>query len=275
VTLPLIVGLAVLLKWANANVRLARIPVIARHAIVYAGFGWFVAWNLSWISDLRHGTPAGRDNRATCCRDVPRGLKWLAQPIYDTVGNPFEFPANAIFAVKYGVPLQRWDVAVGSYPLVPGVLGYQDGSYRNETNTWNLADGGGAPYLLDGWGPPQSAPAPARRQFRWTVADRAELFLPQLMPEPHSVSMPIAANVPIGQTLEVTIYCNDKQVAKKAIGPTWTTIDFVTDENIGSNVIAIEAKVAPYQITPDVNSPLGKGTVGVAVGPMRIGLPPR
>jgi hypothetical protein len=171
------------------------------------------------------------------------------------------------------VSLQRWDVAVGSYPLVPGVLGYQDGSYRHETSKWNLADGGGAPYLLDGWGPPQIAEPPAHRQWRWTVADRAELFLPQLMPEPHRVDMPIAANVPAGQTLEVTIYCNDKQVAKQAIGPAWTSIRFTTDDNVGSNVIAIEAKVAPYQITPSPDSPTGKGTVGVAVGAMIVGLP--
>ncbi len=32
-------------------------------------------------------------------------------------GNPFAFPANAVFALRYGVPLSRYDHAVGPYLL--------------------------------------------------------------------------------------------------------------------------------------------------------------
>jgi len=35
--------------------------------------------------------------------------------VYDRVGNPFEFPANAIFALRHDVEIQRWDRAVGNY----------------------------------------------------------------------------------------------------------------------------------------------------------------
>jgi hypothetical protein len=39
------------------------------------------------------------------------GVRW---PL---AGNPFAFPANALFALRHGVPLERYDQAVGPYLL--------------------------------------------------------------------------------------------------------------------------------------------------------------
>jgi hypothetical protein len=38
-------------------------------------------------------------------------------PGYAVIGNPFAFPANAVFAIRHGVPLQRYDRAIGPYLL--------------------------------------------------------------------------------------------------------------------------------------------------------------
>lgn len=38
-------------------------------------------------------------------------------PGYAVLGNPFAFPANVMFALRYGVPLSRYDRAVGPYLL--------------------------------------------------------------------------------------------------------------------------------------------------------------
>lgn len=277
VTLPLIVGLAVLLRAVHVRVR-GRVPARAQVAIAVLALGWFVAWNLAWVGKLRDGRSAGRTNTPTCCADVPRPLRWVAQPIYDLVGNPFELPASAYFALRHGVDLRRWDRAVGSYPLVPGVLGYQDGSYRAATGTWNLANAGGAPYLLDGWGPPQRVDAPARRLWRWTVAPRAELLLPLLMPEPHRIVVPIAANAAPGETVEVVVSCNGEVALRAQVGAAWTELSFDTDGEIGTTVIGIAAPVAPYRVTPGTAvamPPPRARPVGVAIGPLRVGLPPR
>lgn len=270
-TLSNVVGLAVLLRGA-ARVVQRRVPRAGQLAIAGVVLGFLVAWNLGWVFALTRGAPAGRDNKPTCCSDVIRPLRWIAAPIYDRVGNPWELPASAWFALRHGVGLARWDAAVGSYPLVPGVLGYQDGSYRAATATFDHAAGSGAPYLLDGWGPPQRLPP---RRWRWTTAPRAELLLPLLMPEPHRIAMPIAANAAPGETVDVEVWCNGVRVAQQAVGPGWTTLAFDTDGEVGSSTIAVVARVAPYRMAgAGVPWRLAGLPVGVAVGPLRVGLPP-
>lgn len=268
VTLPILVGLAALLQACHRSVG-HRMSARVQHAIAIAVLGFLVAWNLAWVGRLRHGAPAGRDNRPTCCDDVPAPLSWIARPVYAVIGNPFELPASAAFAIEHGVGLARWDRAVGAYPLVPGVLGYQDGSYRSATAVWDLAGPGGAPYLLRGWGPPQRDGA---SRWRWTIAPHSEALLPILMPEPHRVTLPIAANVGPGETLDVIVSCNGHEVARAAVGPAWTTLSFDTDGSLGGNLIAIDAAPRPSAGGP-LRPPEGS-SAGVAVGPWGIALPP-
>jgi len=273
VTLPLVVGLAALLRWVHLRVG-TRLPARARQAIVIVGLGYFVAWNLVWVGKLAKARPAGRDNKPTCCDDMPAPLSWIAKPIYRVVGNPFSFPASAWFAARHGVDLRRWDAAVGNYALVPGVLGYTDGSYRKASQTWNAID---ERYLLDGFGPLQRD---KRRSWRWTTEDSVTLLVPLLMPEPHRITMPIAANVAPRERLYVQIGCNGKLVASALIGPEWTSVTFDTDGSLGENELTIVAAVRPYRVRaggfagPAVPAPpLESVPVGVVIGPLRVALP--
>lgn len=279
VTLAVIVGLAVLFRALHLVV--ARRWQTERAAWIQRGLAaavlaWFVTWNLVWVGKLDHGASAGRDNRPTCCDDAPKPLRWLARPIYNLVGNPFQFPANALFAIEHGVGLQRWDHAVGMYPLVPGVLGYEDGSYRRVTAKWDIAGPGGAPYLLDGWAPSQHSNRSSTRVWRWTTATRAELLLPILMPEPHRITMPVAANVAPGQQREIVVYVNGAEVTRATVGAEWSPVTFDTDGSLGTNVIAIEAPVEPF-VGASVKGPLAPAAavpVGVAIGALHVALPP-
>jgi hypothetical protein len=271
VTLPIVVGLATLVRWASLRVG-PRLGVLVKHGIAVAVLGYLVAWNLVWVSALSHARQAGRDNRATCCDDVPAPLSWIARPVYAVVGNPFEFPANAWFALEHGVDLRRWDEAVGNYALVPGVLGYSDGSYRKATATWNAID---ERYLLDGFGPLQRA---GPRSWRWTTATSATLIVPLLMPEPHRITMPIAANAGPGESLFVQVTCNGTLVAQALVRAEWTAITFDTDGSLGENEITIVAVARPYRAVsgaagPVVPPPPTALPVGVAIGPLRVALP--
>lgn len=245
-TIVIVVGLAVLLR--AAAVLLRRIPPSVRRALAIAGLGYFVAWNAQWTGRLRNAAPAGRDNRPTCCADVPAPLAWLAKPIYRAVGNPFEFPANALFAWRYGVGMRRWDVAAGNYALVPGFMDYWDGSYKRATATWNLTDASGARFLLDGWGKPQRDV----KTFRWTTAPRAEALVPLLVDDLHYIDIPLRAQT---GPLAVTIRWNDRVVASIALTETWQTVTIETDHTVGENVLAIESE-----------------TGGVGVGPLKLRL---
>ena len=269
-TLPLVVGLAVLLRAAHLALRMrAR----AKLAIAFVTLGYFVAWNLGWVVQLSHGRSAGRQDAASCCDDVPRPLAWLGEPVYAVVGNPFELPASAYFAVVHGVSLQRWDIVNGKYVLAPPFIGYIDGSYRRARALWNVPHEGMEPYLLGGWGPPQGDTA---KLWRWTTAERATVLLPLLMPEPHRITMPIIANVRAGDTLDVTVLENGRPIASSVIGPTWTTLVFDTDGRVGDNEITIEAPVHPYRLLDVPSAPAMPGPmpVGVAIGTWRVALPP-
>jgi hypothetical protein len=268
VSLPIVIGLAVLLRAMHRKFG-ARLGVRWELAIAGVILGFFVAWNLNWVFRLTSGRTAGRNPGPMCCSDVPAPLSWIGGPVYAVVGNPFAFPANAWFAIDHGVSLQRWDSAVGNYALVPGVLGYEDGSYRRVTASWNIAGPGGAPYLVSGFGPSQKDGA---HTFRWTTSDRAEVLLPLLMPEPHRITIPIAANAGAGETIDVTISVNGEVAARAAIGAAWTTMVLDTDGRVGETSLVIEASVRPYRGGPPAMKQ--PAPVGVAVEAFRVALPP-
>jgi hypothetical protein len=119
-TYPLIVGLAALLA-AAARVAPRRVPRAARIALAAVVLGWFVVWNLGEVFLLRAGKPAGGGPRPLCCAGVPKPLRGWIAPIYDKLGNPFALPASAYYALRYDVPLARWDETAGQYALVPAL----------------------------------------------------------------------------------------------------------------------------------------------------------
>jgi hypothetical protein len=265
VSLPLVVGIAAGLRYMHLRIG-PRLSIAARQVIAVAILGYFVAWNLNWVSKLDHGRPAGRDNEPTCCADVPAPLSWIARPIYAVVGNPFELPASAWFAIRHGVDLRRWDAVNGHYPLVPPVLGYEDGSYRRAHAVWDIAGPGGEPYLLHGFGPPQRD---ANRKWRWTTSDDAALIVSILMPEPHRITIPLAANAAAGETVDIEIETGGN-VSRATVGAAWTTMTIDTDGSLGENTITIRAPARSYRGGPAAGD---LEAVGVAIGPLQVGLP--
>ena len=242
-TLPLVVGVAIALSLMNRALR--RMPRALRHGSASIVLAYFVAWNLSWVGSLRHGATAGRDGRLPCCSDTKWPLSVLAKPVYAAMGNPFAWPASALFAWRHDVPVTRWDRVVGNYPLVPAFLGYLDGSYRMTTGVWNLTDGSSADLALHGWAKPQYN---GQQRWRWTIAKRATALLPMLIPEPHRITIPMFANVAPGSTQTVVVRCNDVIVAQTDIADQWTNVSFDTDGRVGDSVISIDALPLPYQL---------------------------
>src|SRR5262249_8312827 len=147
------VGLAALIA------RLGQLPLRRwiGHALVVAVLGTFIAWNLMRVGQLRGGVPATSELVPTCCDRVPPPLRGPVRTVFGAIGNPFEFPANAWFAVRHGVSIQRWDAAVGNYPMVPPANALYDGTLWNQRGTWSISRDGGAPYLIGGWSAPQKA----------------------------------------------------------------------------------------------------------------------
>jgi hypothetical protein len=121
--------------------------------------------------------------------------------------------------------------------------------------------------LLRGFGPPQHD---RQRAFRWIVDDRGDFLLPILMPEPHRITVPIAANAAPGEQVDVEISYNGDSVARATIGPSWTTMVFDTDGSLGENVVTIEARAVDYRGGPPAPA---SGTASVAIGPMQVALP--
>jgi len=227
--------------------------------------GYLLAWNLAWVSRLAAAAPAGRDDIPTCC-DVPRPLARVARPIYDLVGNPFELPASALFAVRHGVDLRRWDQTVGAYPLVPPFLGFSDGSYRRAVGTWDVV--ARARFVLGGFGPTGQG---AGRRWRWTTAPRAEVLLPLLVPERHRVTIPMAANAAPGETVPVEVWWNGRRVAHVALGAAWTDVVFDTDAGLGEGTVTITSEIRPPRLTGTPALPAPTVPVGVAVGTWSLG----
>lgn len=242
--LPNIVGIAALLRVVHLWVR-----AWWRHAIAIGVFGYLIAWNLNWVGALRNGRTAGIATGRVCCAEIPAPLAAIARPIYRAVGNPFALPASAWFAIRHGVPLDRWDVAVGDYALFPDFLKFADGSYRRARATWNPD----ARYLLRGFGP-RERDAALGAPVIWTAGERAELLLPLLLPEPHRIAIPIRS---AGDSVEIVIRCNGEIAARAAVGAQWTTVTFDTDGSVGESTISVEAAAR------------------VAIGPWQIALPPR
>jgi len=127
VTLPLVVGNAALLT----RLRRARL-VWLQHAAIVLVFGALVVANLSRVWKLRGGKPAPMELEPTCCANVPG----FVAAAYQHVGNPFELPASAIFAIRHRVPLATWDRIVGDYPLTPPFGAFRDDKLHQIHAAW-------------------------------------------------------------------------------------------------------------------------------------------
>ena len=258
VTLPLVVGLAALLWRCGRLAR--RLPVAARHALALALLAPLVAWNLMRVGELRGGVPASDGLIPACCDRVPGPLRGGVAWLYRQIGDPFELPASAWFAWRHGVPIDRWDHAVGNYPLVPALDSLLDDTLWAQRGVWRVGSGV-EPYLVAGW----SRPVRGDRPLRWTTAATATVLVPNLMPYGQRMTLWLA---PAGAR-RATVRWNGAIVAEAELAG-WTPVRFaLPDIALHTNELAIEAAPGPFA---PASGPAPDGPVGVAVGDLEVEL---
>lgn len=265
VTLPLVVGLAVLL-WRVGRLirRKSRVPAVVMHAAIALGLGPFIWWNVRRVVKLDGGKPAPQEMSPTCCDNVPRRVRPLARWIYARIGNPFQFPANAIFALGHGVSIQRWDQTVGHYPVAPGLGDVRGDRLYLVRGRWPVGSPFIQPFLLDGWSKPYQQGA---RQFRLTTRPAATVLVPNLMPYRQRYTLWIA---PAGSR-EVVVEWEGDVVARQQLEDGWNEVTFELESpGLHTNELTIRAPLGWAVPTPP-SIPLGVGTlVGVAVSDLEI-----
>ena len=263
VTLAIVVGLAYLVYACGRLVaRRRRAVKVASHVGAVFVLGVFVQWNLNKVSKLSGGKGAPQELVATCCDSVSAPVRGAARWIYDHVGDPFEFPASAVFAIEHHVPLSRWDQTVGNYPLLPslGDLGDDDRFYRSH-GVWSIGAGWLQPYLVSGWSASQRD---GSRAFRFTTAQDGVVLVPNLMPDGQRMTLWLGH----GRNGFVQIEWNGKIVAMALVTDAWMTVSFdLPDIALHTNELTIASTPALEPAWPAVKQP-----VGVAVGDLEIRL---
>lgn len=269
-TLPLVIGLAYALHRASAiaSMRL-RASARYRHVCAIFAVGILVTWNVGRVSQFAGGKPAPDALVPTCCDRIAAPLRPIAQWLYDRIGNPFEFPANAAFAIRHRVPLSRWDQTVGAYPLQPRFAELRDDNrFYAQRGIWSIGAPLLAPYLISGWSPSQ--PPVAGRSFRFTTAERAVVLVPNLLPDPQRMTLWLAS----AGGGRVVVKWNGELVASSTIGASWTAVSFALDNvGVGTNELSLESDVAPMAARD--GWPALQQSVGVAVSDLTIELQAR
>jgi hypothetical protein len=234
-TMPLVVGLAV---WIHVLGRaVARWPRIHRavwHVATLVVLGWFVAWNLSWVSLFSAGRAPERRAGPICCKEAPAPLASIAEPIYRRVGNPFALPASAVFALRHGVSPRRWDQVIGEYPFMPSML-YTADSIRGAGGDWNLGGPGATPFLIHGVG---GVVRGSGRGIRYTTARKAEMFVPNLLPQRMRVTWLLTPQP--GAPVDVVVRWNGDVVVRQTLSAP-TTVSWTIEGDVGTNVLTVEA----------------------------------
>jgi hypothetical protein len=235
-TLPVVVGLAAL-GWRLARLAARwRVPRGAVHGALAAVLGIFVAWNLDQVGKLTSGKPAPSEPGASCCGNVPRPLRGAARWAYDKIGNPFQFPANAIFAIRHGVPMSRWDIAVGAYPMMATLGDLRDDARFYQTHgAWKIGAPGFEPWLVGGWSAPQQD---GPRHYRALVGDEGTVLVPNLMPNGQHLTLWLASPAPA----HAVIRWNGRAVAEADLTAAWAPVAFDLPEiEVHTNELTIAA----------------------------------
>lgn len=256
VTLPLVFGLASLfVQCARLAARWGRFPLTMWHVPLVLFVAPCVATNYNHLDKLGSGKAAESELDARCCTNVPKPLRKTARIISERIGNPFEFPANVLFAIRHGVSIQTWG-ETGDYPLVADMADMRD-DHRlwQRRGVWRVASPNRAPFLVGGW----SAPGQFQRTLRYTTSPRATALIPNLMPYGQRVTVWLA---PAGAT-HVALEWNGDRVAEVDLKPGWNPVHFdLPDIEVHTNELSIVATPAPFSAT---DWPASAAPVGVAV----------
>ncbi|MGE5183202.1 MAG: hypothetical protein ACM31C_14125 [Acidobacteriota bacterium] len=235
VTMPLVVGLAALL-WRCGRLRVAR-PL--KHALALVVLAPMVAWNLWRVSQHAAGKPATSSLEPACCDHVPDVLRPVASWIYARVGDPFEFPANAWFALRHGVDLRRWDQAVGDYPVMASLHSLEEHTWPTDHGDWAIGYPQAQPYLIGAWSDVDLA---ADRPRRFTLEPRVRVLVPNLMPEGQRYTLWLAP----AAAREVTVTWDDTVVAHATLHDGWNAVMFQDlDPAVGEHELTLETPTFP------------------------------
>ncbi len=263
-TLPVVVGLAALL-WRGGRLvaRWPRIPRVTWHVVAIAMLAPFVGWNLWRVTDFKAGRPAPDGLEPSCCDKLPKRFARPLRKVYAVVGNPFQFPANLVFALRHDVEIQRWDHAVGNYPVLPPSNLLFENKLAGQKGRWRLGYPLAEPYLIGKW----SGPHDADRPFRWTREREVRALVPNLMPNDQHVTIWLAP----GGTRKVTVKWDGHVVFAGELAPRWNAIGFTLhDHTVGEHELSIESELGPLlpMLPPAEGKPWPepKWPVGVALG---------
>jgi hypothetical protein len=169
--------------------RLLARPMIAVATLAAAG----VAWNLLLIEQYRTGM-VPRDNAVSFAEIIRQQLEVYTRPPYF---YPFAFPANAVFAWRTGLPIDRYDLLGAEAP--------------REAIDLEL-EGSAGRFLLDGWGSPTGEETGSAW---WMASSPATLVLPLRLPDDRSISLTVTARsrlTDLGTRATVAVVVNGQQI---------------------------------------------------------------
>ncbi|MDQ3365356.1 MAG: hypothetical protein M3680_08010 [Myxococcota bacterium] len=259
-TLPIVVGLAALIwRCGRLAARVRRVPRPIWHVVALAILTPFVAWNLWRVRDYQAGKAAPEGLIPTCCEHLPRGFARPLTAVFRQIGNPFQFPANLLFALRHGVEIQRWDRAVGTYPVMPPLNLIFDDDLAGQSGRWRLGFPDTERYLIGTWSPSQAAD----RRFRWTLEPTVRALVPNLLPKARTVTVWLS---PGGAAKPVTLRWNDRVAYAGVLAPGWTPVAFdLDDTDVGEDELAITTELGPVVPWAGAPGPVPTTPVGVAV----------
>ncbi|HLL22346.1 MAG TPA: hypothetical protein VK427_09455, partial [Kofleriaceae bacterium] len=209
----------------------------------------FIAWNIDRVVVLRAGQ-AAPDALQPCCERAPPWLRGSMQWAFDRVGNPFEFPANAIFALRHGVELQRWDRVVGNYPVMPNFDQLSKNELVGVSGRWRVGFPDTEQYLIGAFSPSR----PGTRPFRWTRSRAVSVLVPNIVPNDQHVTVWLA---PAGAR-RVTVRWNGRVVHDGDLVDGWNQIGFtLTRPGVGEHELTLESELGSIAESPE--------PVGVAI----------
>lgn len=260
-TLPVVIGFAALVwRCGRLALRWPRVPRAVWHAVAVVVIAPFVAWNLDRVFLLGGGKAAPDGLAPTCCDRAPRWTRPTLSWFYDRIGNPFELPASAIFALRHDVEIQRWDRAVGNYAVMPNFEQLSTKKLANVGGRWRIGYPGSEPYLIGRF----TGPRDGDRWFRWTLDEKVRVLVPNIVPNDQHVTIHLA---PAGAR-RVKLSWNDQVVFDGELKDGWNEIGFTLfSPAVGEHELAIESPLAVYTPPPNPAKPI-KATelpVGVAV----------
>jgi hypothetical protein len=178
-----------------AHALMAR-PIVAI-AIVAAGA---IAWNSTLMAQYRSGAIA-RTEPVTFTEILQQQANLATSPPFF---YPFAFPANALFAWRTGLPIDRYDL-LGTETL------------RGEIDV--KLEGNAGRFFLDGWGAPITG---EDGTAWWTAASPATLVLPLALPGDRAVRVEIESRARLvdpPRRTRMTMLVNNREIGSFVADP--------------------------------------------------------